>query len=1600
MWILVLLIVIVVSIYIPFVQDALVPIVLEKVSESTGMDITVEKFRLRFPIDVEVTGAKVIEASGDTMLLASHARLNVSVLPLLEKTIEADDITARGAYYRLGQPDSSLFLKANVESFDLDHALLALSDDKIDVNVARIKGGRVDMIINPDTIVEPEDTTDATPWLIRAGLLHAKDIDFRMKMMPTIDSLHTALPIAVISNAIVDLGKNSVNVSAVKIDSLSATYLTPSYAYLKSHPQKPSAKEEADDNDSEPWTIRVDTVRVDNADALYAVRDSRPVPGFDPDHIRANDISIAINNFYNRSTDVIVPIESIRAKERCGLQLSVAGRFAMNSDGIAFENGDITTLHSSIKVDATLGLNEDKLERMPFNLAGDARIGMADVMMFMPSLTPTVKNLPKHTDLNLTADVDGTLADVNIKRLNIALPNHAQITAKGRLANITNMDKITGKLSLDGDIKNINFLKPTILEAKLAKQVNLPPTKLKGDVNFAKGDIKGNLKAVTSGGALAMDAFYSGRREDYDIDMSLNRFPIRSFMPELPINNITADIKAKGHGFNPLSQASNIDATISVTSADYYDSKLANIDMWANLEGGDFEAGIVSVNQDIDIDMTAKGHISDNDVFDIDLNGDIRNLDLKALRLSDTPMHGSLSVSGNAHIALRDNVYNADLKVGSIDWTYDDMILESTNLTANISTNDTLVSAYLKDDGIDFNFVSHCRLDEFTNRISKAADIAMKQVNTRQINVDAIQKELPRFNLTAHASTGKNILSGPLSLYEISFSKIDAEISNTDRIDISADIEKLHFGETQFDAISVNAHQHSKYLIYNVSIDNVPGNLDEFAHIDANGYLADDVLQTFIKQQNRKGETGYNLGFTAELADSVVTLNFAPLTPTIAYKQWSLNEDNFIKYNLYTSHFDANFDMRNDDSFIKIFTEHDAEHAHDHENGGDDADRHSHEEASYQEDVILKAGGIKIEEWLAFMPGLPPFSGVVDADLRFRWDKKSISGDGNLKINDLCYDKQRLGSFDNDVSLSTDDSGIIRANAAIKVDGHKAVNLTGVINNPLSDKPFDLDLSMIRFPLSTINPFLPKTTMQLSGAINGDLCIAGSAKQPILNGKLAFDSASVDLPSFGSKLRMTPDEVPIVNSVITFNKYHINSLNENPLEVNGTVDLRKLSNPKIDLVMAGREMLIIDSEASKKVTMYGKGFVTANATVKGDFKLLDIYAQVNVVDKSDITYVLGDFDASKPTQSSDIVHFVSFENPDTTIVDVDDEYDLPLAMNLVVNINVATNTNLTIDLLSDNKLTAQGGGNLTFKIDPSDAMSMVGKYTIDKGRVKYKPPLIPEVNFEIERGSFISFNGDVLNPILSLHGDQKKTATVESEYSYSRRADFTISVDISNTLSNMNIVFDMSSTDLAAQNELQSMSADQRSNQAMNMLLYGSYTGLGKGANIFGSSNGGAMENALYSFLAGQLNSWAKNVKFVDLSFGVDQYSTTSIAGETQKVTNYSYKVSKSFLDDRAKIMVGGNYSTDAKFDENFSQNIISDISIEYLLNKRGTMYVRIFRHTGHESILEGEIVQTGAGFIYRRPMRRLSDLFRFIPRRRPAPKTTTPNDSVATDKK
>jgi hypothetical protein len=53
-------------------------------------------------------------------------------------------------------------------------------------------------------------------------------------------------------------------------------------------------------------------------------------------------------------------------------------------------------------------------------------------------------------------------------------------------------------------------------------------------------------------------------------------------------------------------------------------------------------------------------------------------------------------------------------------------------------------------------------------------------------------------------------------------------------------------------------------------------------------------------------------------------------------------------------------------------------------------------------------------------------------------------------------------------------------------------------------------------------------------------------------------------------------------------------------------------------------------------------------------------------------------------------------------------------------------------------------------------------------------------------------------------------------------------------------------------------------------------------------------------------------------------------------------------------------------------------VAIEYRLDESGTRYVKLFHDKNYESVLEGEVIETGLGVVLRKKVSNLGELFIF----------------------
>ncbi|MCM1152066.1 MAG: translocation/assembly module TamB domain-containing protein [Muribaculum sp.] len=1555
MWIVIVVLTVPILVYIPPVQTLLKNVACDVVKDKTGMDVKIDLFRLKFPLDVSLDGVSAVQSNGDTLMSARQVIADVKLLPLFDLDVQIKRLQLRQGYYNMVSADSSMIMKIRAGLLDVDSRSSAnISQSKILLNKATLKDGDISLYMNvwKKKPTPPDSVQPTTPFLIQANDLQLENITFAMSMLPTIDTLRVSGRDLNLKNAVIDLGTNNITADRLSLAHGTFKYLAPTPEYVRTHP----APVDTITPPSAPMVIKAKEIALNDFSGLYGIKGARPMPGFDANYVEVSDVDLSMKDFYNESATVILPITSLRAKERCGLQITEgSGTFSLDSLGMRLTDLRVRTPYSraDVTADIPFALMELKPEAA-VDVKGNVSIGIPDVVAFMPTLQTYTKYLGKQNPLNAILSTHGTLSSVIIDRLDASMAGLFSLRAKGYARNPLNIKKLDALVSLEGEVKN-----PSPIE-KIAGPLGfeLPPFKLSGTATAKAQTYTADMKLLSPAGDLAAKGNVSLTAETYLADVDVRGLNVGRFVPELGVGSVTATLHAKGAGFNPATPGAATYVDLQAIHVDYNKIPFENINLEASLSDGAYTLYAHSPNEYARFLIDIEGTVAP-DLYTASGRMHVDNLDLQAIGLSKDVNNGSLDLTIDGEASPDRWLYNATLDIASLQWDLPGQYIhlpEGIHACINAQANN--VECEVEAQRTSLKFESETGLKRLIDSMMAASAEVTEQIKKRELITDAIQRKLPPFRLQMAAS-GKGLASQFLTSAGMSIDTVYATLVNDSLLRGDIGVINLNTGSLELDTITLNLNQRGSLLDYKAHLGNRPGTLDEFNKVDLNGYLGSNRMSAYLRQWNLQGEMGYRIGLTAALSnEDKVSVHFTPLKATIAYLPWTLNDDNYIDLDLHTKELEANLYGKSKESSILIKTE-------DNPEGGND--------------LHLNLSNIHIQDFLQMSITAPPLSATVDSDIRLHYTGKILEGNGTLDISNFIYDKTYVGNIGLNLKAGMDPTGDSGVQVGMDVDGSKdAMVLRALLTNSTEAglEPKDISLVLNQLPMRVANAFLGATVAKLDGTLNGEMDLTGGFTKPILNGNLHFDKGKVFIPYIGSTLTLDSVPVTVANNVVDFDRFDVWGANRNPLTLDGTVDATDFSNIALGLTLTGSNVQLINNDKRAKSELYGKLFVDMNTSVKGPLSHFDIRANLGILGTSDVYYTIPTSTAMALEENDqDVVQFVNLS--DTTAVATADS--IPRMMNMRINaaLNINPGTQATVFLSSNgtDKVQVTPSGTLNFFMNYMGDMRLTGQIYTGTGFARYSIPVIGEKMFEFNPQSNILWNGDVMNPTLSVEATDDVKANVVQSGGNTNLVNFLVTLKATGTLSQPNLLFDLSTEDdMTIQNQLQAMSADQRQQQAMNLLLTGQYSGGGF------KTDSGPIVGSAYSFLTSQLNSWlAKNVRGIDLSFGVDQYDRTR-DGQSSTTTSYSYQLSKSLFNNRFKINVGGNYSTDASADENLEQNLISDVSFEYMLKQTQTMtmLVKLFRHNDYESILEGEVSEMGAGFVYKRRLQSMRGLFRF----------------------
>ncbi|MBQ5730552.1 MAG: translocation/assembly module TamB domain-containing protein, partial [Bacteroidaceae bacterium] len=822
------------------------------------------------------------------------------------------------------------------------------------------------------------------------------------------------------------------------------------------------------------------------------------------------------------------------------------------------------------------------------------------------------------------------------------------------------------------------------------------------------------------------------------------------------------------------------------------------------------------------------------------------------------------------------------------------------------------------------------------------------------------EKELPAFSLNIDCGE-ENILSNFLRFKQIDFNnaKLNIKLDDSKEINGRGGLYGFKSGDMQLDTIQFSLRQDSSLIRYFAgvrtrSLDPEQKKLKFYSALY--GTLNNDSLTTSYIFRDSNENIGARLKLNTLLSPRELYFHFDP-DAIIFGHPFRFNRDNYLTLG---GRYAVRSDIELKDSLgsgIRLLSSNDT---------------------TQLRDLSVELFNIDLKEVTSHLPFSPDISGILDADLHYRDDDGKMLISSDIQCNDIVYEGTPMGNGIIELAYLPKGQEKHYIDLTLLHNDNRVLNIFGDYNNDSIKPGIDANAVLTHFPLQLSEAFLKESGLSLGGYIDGDLSLRGNIEEPHSNGYIHFDSVSAEAPVFGARLHLKDDKVEIKENKLNFENFDIYAHGSTPFKINGTVDMQNLLNPEFNLVMRANDYQLINAKRKKGNMLYGNLSINFNSLVRGPLDALQINGSATLLGKSNITYVMQDTPLATENELDGLVQFVDFS--DTTKVQ---DIQIPTAdfgnvtMDIMLNIEEGAHINADFDENRNSYIELQGGGNLYLTYTNEAGINLTGRYTLNDGQLKYTLPIIPLKTFKISDGSYINWTGDIMNPTINITALERMSAPVTLDDGNTQAVAFDVGVLLTNTLDNMGLSFTLSAPENATvQNELNSIDKETLNKYAVTMLITGAYLG----------SNGGiTVSNALSSFLDARINDIAGNaMKSVDINVGITDVNNSE-TGDTYK--NYSFSFAKRFWNDRLTVVIGGEVNSGNSAQR--SNSFINNVSLEWKLSEQGNRYIRLFYDKNYESILEGEITETGVGYVYKRKLDNLKELLIFRKKR----ETETPNN-------
>ena len=1533
-----LLVVAMVALYVPGVQDFARERAERSLSESTGMDISVGKVLLRFPLDLLVEDVYVGVGERDTLLALGKVKVDVALNGALHGVVVIRELGLEEVTVHMADTATGMRMDVVAGEVSLQARSIDLKRQVAEVTSLSLKDGTVYM--KPGVAEVDSVGGEAAPlaWQLKIGRVCLINVDYEMggEGMTT---MRAGVGEAFTDGGRVVLGRQEVEVGSLIIDG--------GYGELLTVAEARTGDTVADTAAGLPWDVRVGALRL--KDGRFYMREKYArvdTLGF-PALIDARGIEVEVDSVRNRGMEVEARVRHVALREGSGLVVrDLTGEVKATGKETGVSRLALVLEHSRLELDvrAESGL-ADFGEMTPIHLRWEGQVAGRDLLPFVVGVDSLTRRVLVENRVATRGEVVGSLADLQLPEIRLEVPGSLLLTAAGEVVSPMEAERMDGKVDL-----HLLVADGALAEPFLAGSGVVLPGSLSVDVSatLAQQALEANVKIAEGEGKIELQGGYHLKEGNYRLAMDVRDFAVDAFLPADSVGVISLALAADGTGWDWTRDRANV--RLDVDTLEYRGYGYDSISLAVGLNEGKVTGELLSASTALDVDMAFHGQLTPGD-YRLQLESDVRHVDLQALHFSPAALAFALGIDVEGTWDGQDGL---GLRMDLRDICFNDgHAYELGNLTMEAGSDDTRTTLKLDAGDLKVRFAGKGGLTPFMEQLAKAGGVVMEQVEKYALDAEAIQGALPAFRLDVTAGED-NLLHRYLAGSGVKFKGMSLEVGNSSSGEMGADIrlQGLAASGLGLDSVAIVAIRDGRALRYGANVYAPVEQLKNVSEFGVEGSVVDNRLQMRLREKGGDQNEMINIGLGLSLSDDSLRLSIAEAPLVLGYMSWEINKGNYVLLEK-SGGITANLRLRHEEQLVQL------------ESGVADS----------AEWLDVDIRGINLERTSEAISFLPALSGNLSLKAHLTQGKERMSAVGTVNVEELTYEQGRIGNVDLSLNYKQQQASPPAVGLGLEVDGQPALRVNGNLSGEGQEDMY-LDVEFPAFPLSLANAFVLPDMLTLGGFLQGGIDVTGSMAAPSICGDLQFKDGTLNAAVVGTTFSIDTTRLLFDDHRLHFNRWGIIAPNKQRLVLAGDIDFASFSDLSLNTTVSAKNFQAIAAEKdSKHALVYGKAFLDVSTSLKGPLNALVIRGDVGLLGSTVINYVMKSSPLDVTDKTDDLVRFVSFR--DTLQVEAIDTLKrietTSLDLLMTLNIDPMVNVNMLLSSSGQNRVSINGGGALTYTLNPMGDAHLTGRYELTGGLISYGLPVVGQKEFTIKEGNYVEWSGELMNPKIDITAAEAISASVTDDSQNSRLVNFDAMIKVGGTLEKMTVDFDLAATgDMTIQNQLAGMTAEERSREAMNLMVYGTYTAPGTVAK------NNMSDNAINNLVERELNQWSReHLKGVDLSFGINSYNQMTEGGES-KTTDYSYKLSKRFFNDKVRVSIGGSVSTGNNPAEagGMEENLVDDISIEYMFGQTSKYFLKLFRHTGYESVLEGEVTQTGIGVVLRRSFQKFMEIF------------------------